>query len=66
MPRRNRGLAVRTTPIREVTLVIAVILWIVGFMATILGVLDLPGNWGVWLLAISGALLILASLVEGL
>ena len=66
MPRRNRGIALRTTPVREVTLVISVILWIIGFMTTILGVIDLPGNLGVWSLVVAGALLILGSLVEGL
>jgi hypothetical protein len=41
-------------------------MWILGFMSAVLGVLNLPGSWGVWLLALSGLLLIIASLVEGL
>ena len=45
---------------------IAVILWLIGFASTILGVVQLPGNWGMWALALAGLLLILASVIYGL
>ena len=64
--RRGRGEGVRTNPPTEATLFIAAILWLIGFASTILGVVHLPGTWGLWALALSGLLLILASVIYGL
>ncbi len=74
MPRRNwrrggyrrREGGVTTTPPTEATLLIAVILWLIGVASTLLGVIHLPGNWGLILLAAAGLLLILASVIYGL
>ena len=30
------------------TLIISIILWVVGLLATVLGVINLPSNLGVW------------------
>ena len=51
---------------REITVIIAVILWLLGFADVILGVVDLPGNLGVWALVVAGLLVILGSLADGL
>ena len=64
MPNRTRRS--RTNPPTEAALLIAVILWLVGFASTILGVVHLPNNWGPWALALAGLLLILASVIYGL
>ena len=64
--RRGKDNGVRTNPPTEATLFIAAFLWLIGFASTILGVVQLPGNWGLWALALSGLLLILASVVYGL
>ncbi len=61
--REGRG---TTNPPTEAALFIAVILWLIGFASVILGVIRLPGNWGVWALALSGLLMILASVIYGL
>ncbi len=50
----------------EATLFIAVVLWLIGFASTILGVIHLPGSWGIWALALAGLLLILGSVIYGL
>ena len=50
----------------EATLLIAVFLWLVGVASTLLGVIHLPGNWGLIVLALSGLLLILGSVIYGL
>ncbi len=55
-----------TNPPTEATLFIAVILWLIGFASTILGVITLPDHWGPWALALAGLLLILASVIYGL
>ncbi len=55
-----------TNPPTEATLFIAVILWLIGFASTVLGVIHLPGNWGIWSLALAGLLLILGSVIYGL
>jgi hypothetical protein len=47
-------------------LIIAVILWLVGFADVILGAFTLPNNLGVWALVASGLLLIIASLVDAI
>lgn len=62
---RREGRAT-TNPPTEATLFIAVILWLVGFASTILGVIHIPGNLGLWALALAGLLLILASVIYGL
>lgn len=68
MARRSRKgrINLKTTPVSEGTFVVAVILWLVGFADVILGVFTLPSNLGIWLLALSGLLLILGALVKGL
>ncbi len=68
MPRRRiRGISLHTTAPREITLVIAAILWMIGFATVILKAIPgIPQNYGVWALALSGLLLIIASLVDGL
>ena len=53
---------------KKVTLIIAVILWLIGTLAG-LGVLHLPsgtGNLGFWSLVVAGLLLILGSLLDGI
>jgi hypothetical protein len=62
--RREGG--VRTNPPTETVLFISVILWLIGVASTLLGVIHLPGNWGLILLAAAGLLLILASVIYGL
>ena len=66
MPRRSRAGRFRTEAPREATLIVAVILWLIGFADVILGAFTLPGNLGIWSLAIAGLMLILGSLVEGI
>jgi hypothetical protein len=58
MPPRNRSRA-RRIQNREGILLIAVILWIVGFGSEILGAIALPGTYGSWSLALAGLLLII-------
>ncbi len=64
--RREREEGRRTNSPTEATLFIAVILWLIGVASTILGVVHLPGNWGLIALALSGLLLILGSVIYGL
>jgi len=67
MTRRRSGFSsFKTQPPREVTLVLAVILWLIGFASVILGALQLPSNLGVWALVIAGLLLIVGSLVDAI
>jgi len=61
MPRRSR-----TNPPREGTLLIAAVLWLIGFADLVLGVIALPNNLGLWALVIAGLLMILASIIYGL
>jgi len=49
---------------KQVTLIIAVILWAIGLLAG-LGVFHLPNNLGFWSLVVAGFLLILGCLVDG-
>ncbi|HZD56832.1 MAG TPA: hypothetical protein VE136_08930 [Anaerolineales bacterium] len=51
---------------REITLLVAFILWIVGVAATVLGAISLPDNYGVWSLIVAGLLLILGSVLNEL
>ena len=55
----------RTQAPKEVTLLIALILWAIGLLAG-LGVIHLPNNLGFWSLVVAGLLLILGSLFDGL
>lgn len=59
----------KTQPPKKVTLVIALILWLVGLLNG-LGVMalpaSLPNNFGFWALVAAGLLLILGSLLDGL
>ncbi len=55
-----------TQPPKEVTLVIAAVLWVLGFADVLLGAVTLGGDFGVWALALSGLLLIIGSLVSGI
>jgi hypothetical protein len=48
-----------------VTLVIAIILWLIGTGA-VYGIIRVPSPWGVTSLVLAGLLLILGSLVDGL
>lgn len=65
--RRRRGEGgVRTNPPTEATLLVATILWVIGFANLVLGILPLPNNLGVWALALAGFIMILASIVYGL
>ncbi len=65
--RRTRGISLHTKAPREITLLIAAILWLIGFATVFLKAIpSIPQVYGVWALALSGLLLILASLVEGL
>ena len=66
MTRRARSSGITTQAPREVTLIIAAILWLLGFASEILHIVTLPGGYGVWCLVLAGGLLILGSLVDGL
>ena len=68
MPRRRTHvIPLETSAPREITLVIAVILWLIGFATVILKAIPgIPQKYGVWALVLSGLLLIIASLVDGL
>ena len=56
----------RTQAPKELTLIIAVVLWVIGLLVG-LGVIPLPNpSWGFWALVIAGLLLILGSLFDGL
>lgn len=56
----------RTQPPKEVTLIIAFVLWLIGVGATVLGVISLPSDYGLWALVIAGLLLILGSLIDNI
>ncbi len=62
---RGEG-GVNTNAPTQGVLLIAVILWLVGVASTLLGVIHLPGKWGLIVLAAAGLLLILASVIYGL
>jgi hypothetical protein len=61
-----RNIGLNTQPPKEITLIIGAILWIIGFADTILGVLTLGSNYGLWALALGGLLVIIGSLVDGI
>ena len=50
---------------REVTVIIAIVLWLIG-LVSVLGMITLPNNLGVWALVIAGLLLILGSLLDAI
>ena len=58
-----------TQPPKQITLVIAVVLWLAGLLDG-LDVISLPATWGsavgFWALVVAGLLLILGSLFDGL
>jgi hypothetical protein len=55
----------KTQAPKEVTVLIAVVLWLIGLLAG-LGTFALPNNLGFWALVVAGLLLILGSLLDGL
>jgi phosphatidylglycerophosphate synthase len=55
----------RTQAPKQVTLIIALVLWLIGLLAG-LGVIHVPNNLEFWSLVIAGLLLILGSLFDGL
>lgn len=59
----------RTQAPKKVTFIIALVLWLVGLLIG-LGVMatpaGLPNNFGFWALVISGLLLLLGSMFDGL
>lgn len=59
-------MGIDTQPPTAVTLVIAVILWIIGILAALFDVITLPNNLGIWALALAGLLLIIGSLVDNI
>lgn len=61
MARRDRY---RTQAPKQATLVIAVILWLIGFADVLLNAFTLPSGLGTWSLAIAGLLLIIGALVD--
>lgn len=60
---RRRGF--HTQAPREVTVLIAGVLWLLGLLS-VLGVIHLPNNLGIWALVAAGFLLLLGSLIDGL
>ena len=66
MARRRLRTRFRTQAPREGTLIVAAVLWIVGFADVILGAFHLPNNLGIWALVVAGALLIIGCLVDAL
>ena len=66
MARRRGRNRFRTQAPREGTLIVAVVLWIVGFADLILDAFTLPNNLGVWALVLAGILLIIGSLVDSI
>ncbi len=59
-------MGLKTQPPKSVTLIIAVILWIIGVLSTLFDVITLPNNLGLWALALAGLLLIIGSLVNNI
>ena len=51
---------------KQITLIISIILWALGMLSTVMGVIALPNNLGLWSLIVSGLLLILGSLIKGI
>ena len=55
----------RTQAPKQITLIVAVILWLIGLLGG-LNVASVPSQYVFWSLVIAGALLILGSLLDGL
>jgi len=55
----------KTQAPKQVTLIIAIILWVIGLLG-FLNVVAIPDDYEYWALVIAGALLILGSLLDGL
>jgi hypothetical protein len=55
----------RTQAPKEITVIVSGVLWLIGLLAG-LGTIHLPNNLGFWALIVSGFLLILGSLFDGL
>lgn len=51
---------------KQITLIIAIILWVIGMLSTVLGVFSLPNDLGLWSLIVAGLLLILGCLIKGI
>lgn len=65
MPRRSRT-GSRANNRRDFVLLIAVILWMLGFADVILGAVTFPNNFGVWALVLAGLLMILSAVTNWL
>jgi hypothetical protein len=66
MGRRRGKNRFRTQAPREGTLIVAVVLWLIGFADLILDAFTLPNNLGVWSLVLAGLLLVIGSLVDSI
>ncbi len=64
-PMARRG-NFRTQAPREITVVLAALLWIVGFADVILGAVALSGSSGEWALGLSGLLLLIGSVTTSI
>ncbi|HYN22818.1 MAG TPA: hypothetical protein VE078_17790 [Thermoanaerobaculia bacterium] len=51
---------------KKITLIIAIVLWLIGLLAGLGVIPTLPNNLGFWSLVMAGFLLILGSLLDGL
>jgi hypothetical protein len=51
---------------KQITLIIAIILWAIGISSTVLGLFSLPNDLGLWSLIVAGLLLILGCLIKGI
>lgn len=51
---------------KKITLIIAIVLWLIGLLAGLGVIPALPNNLGFWSLVVAGLLLILGSLLDGL
>ena len=56
----------KTQAPKQITLIIAIILWVIGVLSTVLGLFSLPNDLGLWSLIVAGLLLIIGSLVKGI
>lgn len=57
---------IKTQRPTSTTLIISIILWVVGVLATVLGMISLPNNLGTWALIVAGLLMILGSLIDNI
>lgn len=62
---RRRRINIRQENKRGV-IFIAFVLWVIGFADLVLGIIQLPSPYAVWALVLSGAILLISSIVEGL